>query len=86
MGGRSFGASWITVRPLKTVKREGGGVLIILRVTRMTQAVCDTWAVTGWGNNPETEFSMQDVSDPSGSTAVERRGGKQEWAEGEVQL
>lgn len=52
----------------------------------MTQAVCDTWAVTGWGNNPETEFSMQDVSDPSGSTAVERRGGKQEWAEGEVQL
>lgn len=52
----------------------------------MTQAVCDTWAVTGWGSNPEMEFSMQDVSDTSGSTAVERRGGKQEWAEGEVQL
>lgn len=34
----------------------------------------------------EMELSMQYVSDPSRSTAVERRGGKQEWAEGEVQL
>lgn len=58
MGGRSCGASWVTVRPLKTVKAEV--VPIILRVTRMAQAIGDTRAVTGWGSN-RYGVSMQDA-------------------------
>lgn len=49
-------------------------------------ATCDTCTFTGWGSNSEMEVSMQDISDPSGSTPVEFTGRKQEGEEGKFQL